>query len=262
MSDQMKTYPVLNIKSHSPVMKSFYFSQPESDIQPGRFFNVWLPGVDEKPFSVSDVFQGIMEITVKAVGPFSRKMMDVRRGDLVGLRGPFGRGFSHHQHALLVGGGMGIVPLRYLTRLLRQQGFHFEVLLGGRCGQDIPFQTDFSEWAPTTFVTDDGSLGYKGAVTDYMQDKIRESHLSFVYSSGPEAMLVKVMDLAAQVGLDYEISFERYMKCGIGICGQCVVDGSGIRLCKEGPVLTRQEAEKVSEWGMPHRDATGRRNTR
>ncbi|HAE86952.1 TPA: dihydroorotate dehydrogenase electron transfer subunit, partial [Candidatus Marinimicrobia bacterium] len=55
-------------------------------------------------------------------------------------------------------------------------------------------------------------------------------------------------------------SFERYMKCGIGICGQCVVDGSGIRLCKEGPVLSRQEAEKVSEWGMPHRDATGRRN--
>ncbi|KUK89502.1 MAG: dihydroorotate dehydrogenase electron transfer subunit PyrK [Marinimicrobia bacterium 46_43] len=225
MSDQMKTYPVLNIKSHSPVMKSFYFRQPEPDIQPGRFFNVWLPGVDEKPFSVSDVFQGIMEITVKAVGPFTRKLMDVRRGDLLGLRGPFGRGFSHYQHALLVGGGMGIVPLRYLARQLRQRGFHFEVLLGGRCRQDISFQTDFSD-----------------------------------YSSGPEAMLVKVMDLAAQAGLDYEISFERYMKCGIGICGQCVVDGSGIRLCKEGPVLSRQEAEKVSEWGMPHRDATGRRN--
>jgi dihydroorotate dehydrogenase electron transfer subunit len=259
MSDFMKTYPVIDVKNHSSMMKSFYFKQIEEDILPGQFFNVWFPGVDEKPFSVSDVYQGIMEITVKAVGPFTRKLMDIRRGDLLGLRGPFGKGFICHQHALIIGGGMGIVPLRYLARQLRNRGFHFEVLLGGRREKDIPFQNDFSEWAPTTFVTDDGSLGYKGLVTAYMQEKIRESKLSFIYSSGPEAMLVRVMKEAVTAGLDYEISFERYMKCGIGICGQCVVDGSGIRMCKEGPVLNRDEAEKVTEWGMGKRDGTGKR---
>lgn len=259
MSDFMKTYPVIDVKTHSSTMKSYYFKQIEPNIRPGQFFNIWFPGVDEKPFSVSDVYQGIMEITVKAVGPFTRTLMNIRRGDMLGLRGPFGTGFHSHQHALLIGGGIGIVPLRYLARQLRKLGFHFEVLLGGRCEKDIPFQSDFSEWAPTTFVTDDGSLGYKGLVTTFIQGKIRESKLSFIYSSGPETMLVKVMEEAVNAGLDYEISFERYMKCGIGICGQCVVDGSGLRLCKEGPVLSRHEAEKVSEWGMIHRGPAGKR---
>ncbi|MDD5582140.1 MAG: dihydroorotate dehydrogenase electron transfer subunit [Candidatus Marinimicrobia bacterium] len=255
----MKTFPVIDIKHHSAEIKSIYFKQIEPDIYPGQFFNVWLPGVDEKPFSISDVFQGIMEITVKAVGPFTRALVAVERGDFIGLRGPFGTHFTFHHHALLVGGGMGIVPLRYLARMLRQQGFHFEILLGARCEKEIPFQNDFSEWAPTTFVTEDGSLGYQGQVTEYIHEKIRESKLSFIYSAGPEAMLIRVMEEAKKAGLNYEISFERYMKCGIGICGQCVVNGSGIRLCKEGPVLSRNMAETVTEWGIPHRDATGKR---
>lgn len=259
MSDTMKTYPVVDVKTHHPEMRSYYFSQIDDHIQPGQFFNLWLPGVDEKPFSVSDVYQGMMEITVKAVGSFTRAFMAVKRGDLVGIRGPFGKGFTMHQHALLIGGGMGIVPLRYLARKLREKGFHFEVILGGRTEKDIPFITEFSEWAPTTYVTEDGSMGYQGLVTQYIRDIIGRSKLSHIYSSGPEGMLVRVMEETSAQGLDYEISFERYMKCGIGICGQCVVDGSGIRLCKEGPVLNREEAEKVTEWGMAHRDATGRR---
>ncbi len=262
MSDKMKTYPVVDVKTHHPDMKSFYFTQIEEQIHPGQFFNLWLPGVDEKPFSVSDVYQGIMEITIKAVGPFTRAFMNVKRGDLIGIRGPFGQGFTLHQHSLLIGGGMGIVPLHYLARLLRAKGFHFEVILGGRSEKDIPFVTEFSEWAPTTFVTEDGSIGYQGLVTQFIKEIIYRSKLSHIYSSGPEGMLIRVMEEAAGNGLDYEISFERYMKCGIGICGQCVVDGSGIRLCKEGPVLNRDEAENVTEWGMTHRNAAGKRENK
>jgi len=258
MSDKMKTFPVVDVKTHHSEMKSYYFRQTE-EINPGQFVNLWLPGVDEKPFSVSDVYMGIMEITIKAVGSFTRAFMNVKRGDRIGVRGPFGKGFTMHQHALLIGGGMGIVPLRYLARKLREKGFHFEVILGGRTERDIPFITEFSEWAPTTFVTEDASLGYKGLVTQYIHDIIGRSKLSHIYSSGPEGMLVRVMEEASVHGMYYEISFERYMKCGIGICGQCVVDGSGIRLCKEGPVLNREEAEKVTEWGMAHRNAAGRR---
>lgn len=259
MSDQMKSFPVLDILEHHPGLKSFYFKKISKSIIPGQFVNIWIPDIDEKPFSVSDVSGRMMEITIKDVGPFSHAMMQLSPGDRCGIRGPFGNGFKTAQHTLLVGGGMGIVPLRYLARKLRKRGRHFEVLLGAKTAADIPFADVFETWAPTRFVTDDGSKGEKGLVTDYIEAACNKSSLTSICASGPEPMLVRLMDVADRHKLDYQISFERYMKCGIGICGQCSVDGSGIRICKEGPVLNREMASQVTEWGMPHRDAGGLR---
>jgi dihydroorotate dehydrogenase electron transfer subunit len=74
-------------------------------------------------------------------------------------------------------------------------------------------------------------------------------------------MLARILEIADERDIDVQLSFERYMKCGIGICGQCCLDGSGIRVCVEGPVLRREEIRETTEIGLPHRDATGTRKT-
>ena len=259
MSDLMKTYPVLRIIEHSPTVKSFYFERM-MDALPGQFVNVWLPGLDEKPFSVSALGDDWMEISVKAYGPFSSAMMELKPGDRVGIRGPFGHGFSLQNDALLVGGGIGIAPLRLLAQVLSGQGLRFVSLLGATNKSELIFAKDFERRSERCFfTTDDGSMGKKGLVTDDVLQIISDRHIRFVYAAGPEIMFVKLKELLDPLGIDYEFTLERYMKCGIGICGQCVLDGSGARVCVEGPVFNRQALTEVTDLGLPHRDASGKR---
>jgi len=269
MSDLMKTFPVVRVTEHHPALKSFYFETPFR-ASPGQFVNVWLPGMDEKPFSVSDVDCGLMEITVRAVGPFTRAMMNTRVRDYLGLRGPFGNGFQVMDNALLVGGGIGIAPIRFLANTMKRAGHSMTVLLGGRAGTEVVFQDDFSALDAAIF-TEDGSIGTAGLVTDGLDRagagaRARAgagagagSGFSTLCACGPEGMLLAVRKWAEQRGLHYQLAFERYMKCGIGICGQCSLDGSGIRLCTEGPVLNSEQLAGVTELGKPQRDASGRR---
>ena len=86
-----------------------------------------------------------------------------------------------------------------------------------------------------------------------------EQKIEYVYAAGPEVMYLPLLEILKRYDLPYEISFERYMKCGIGICGQCTLDGSGIRVCLEGPVLNREQIAHITEIGSVHRDASGRR---
>ena len=86
-----------------------------------------------------------------------------------------------------------------------------------------------------------------------------EESFDVIYGCGPEPMLVELKKLAEKVGCDCQLSLERHMKCGIGICGSCCVDGSGICICREGPVLDKAELDRVADFGLPHRDAAGAR---
>ena len=103
-SHAMRSQPIRQVATHSAELKSFLFEQT-FDAEPGQFVMLWIPGLDEKPFSVSDVWDGKIEITAKAVGPFSRALMDCKPGDRLGLRGPFGRGFRPRGRGLVVAGG-------------------------------------------------------------------------------------------------------------------------------------------------------------
>ena len=106
MSHNMQTFRITDIVAHHDGLKSFYVERPFT-IKPGQFVTVWLPGIDEKPFSVSDMTADHLEITVKAVGPFTKELMNRRKGEYIGLRGPFGKGFALKDNTLLVGGGIG-----------------------------------------------------------------------------------------------------------------------------------------------------------
>ena len=251
---------------HHETLKTFVMEAPFS-IAPGQFVMLWLPGVEEKPFSPSLATQnwrsrpGRIELTVRAVGAFTHALMGVKPGQLLGLRGPFGRGFSLEPFSLLVGGGMGIAPLRYLAEALDSSGLPFHALLGARTGRDLLFTDWFSRRSASLF-TDDGSAGTAGLVTQSLDAELSSGLFRNVCACGPEPMLLAVMKICETRSVPYQFGFERYMKCGIGICGQCCMDGSGIRLCKEGPVLTAHELAGITELGLPHRDASGARPAR
>ncbi len=256
-SHEMRTLPVKQVVVHHDTLKSFVFEQT-FDIEPGQFAMLWIPGLDEKPFSVSDVRNGQIEITAKAVGPFSQALMKCKPGDWLGLRGPFGRGFRPRGRGLVVGGGMGIAPLRYLVHRLEREQASFEVVLGARTAQDILFSGDFSRCG-AHIATDDGTLGRQCLVTTMAERLCGAGSFDMIYGCGPEPMLVALKKVADRTGIDCQLSLERHMKCGIGICGSCCADGSGICICREGPVLDKAELDRVADFGMPHRDATGAR---
>ncbi len=254
---QMRLCQVVEVVTHSPGLKSF--SLPlDLRAQPGQFVMLWLPGVDEKPLSISWAGNGLVELTVKAVGPFTHRIMRLAPGDWVGIRGPFGRPFTVQAHSLLVGGGVGAAPLRFLAHVLREHAAPFTFLCGVRTRGELIFERQLQEWG-CLFTSDDGSCGTCGMVTDLLDEVASERPVSMVCASGPEAMLVKVIRWAHDRGIPYEVSLERYMKCGIGLCGSCCLDGSGIRVCTEGPVLTAAEIAHVRELGLPRRDASGQR---
>ncbi len=258
MSEFMKTYPILDILTHAPDLKTFYVPLLDQPVLPGQFVMLWLPGVDEKPFSVSNLQGDRMEITIRAVGPYTQQLFQCQPGQFLGVRGPFGNGFKPVDHTLVVGGGCGVAPVRYLALHLADQGLKHRMVVGARSIQDLMF-ADYYKQTPQDVATDDGSFGHHGYVTDLVRPLLFSGQFKCLAASGPEPLLLALRQLALEAKVPVQLSFERYMKCGIGICGQCCMDGSGIRLCVEGPVLDEAQLAGITELGLPHRDATGQR---
>ncbi len=258
MSDLMQTYPLQKIVEHGPGVKSFYFPKA-FEVKAGQFVNLWLPGIDEKPFSVSYVGEDFLELSIKQYGTFTKALMEVKEGTYLGLRGPFGNRFSLKNNTLLVGGGIGIAPLRALAQELISNNQRFVSLFGAANESELIFKDYFAENSKSFFRTDDGSFAKKGLVTDGIEEIIEKEKIEYICAAGPEIMFVGLKKILDPLNVSYEFSMERYMKCGIGLCGQCTLDDSGIRLCVEGPVLKQNQIAEITELGTVHRDASGRR---
>jgi dihydroorotate dehydrogenase electron transfer subunit len=225
---------------------------------PGQFVMLWLPGVDEKPMSIS-YHKGDMGITFLIHGPFTTRLGEAEVGDRVGFRGPFGRGFElHGRKILLVGGGVGMPPLAALADDALEAGLDVTAVIGAVTKEGLLFVERLQEAGARVLTsTDDGSAGRKGFVTHVMEELLQEESFDACYTCGPEIMMAKVMELARAAGIPIQLSLERYMKCGFGICGHCAMDASGMRVCKEGPVFTGEEAAGLTEFGSYRRDASG-----
>lgn len=232
----MRTYPIAKVVRHSELYRTFVIEAP-LEAEPGQFIMLWLPGGEEKPFTLSDCHDGRIEVTVHAVGPFTRRLMQLKEGELVGIRGPFGKGFSLLDNAFVVGGGCGIAPVRHLLRRLERTGLRFRACLGVRTATDLIFPEDYcnANWCSVT--SDDGSVGRHGKVTMGLAEAMAEFKPERVFVCGPEPMMNAVRDLAWAQGVSVEVAMERYMKCGIGICGSCMVEGTHSRVCADGPVF-------------------------
>ncbi len=213
-----------------------YIMEGSLDATPGQFVMAWLPGIDEKPFSLAAADP--ITLTVARVGPFTTALHALRPGDRLWLRGPVGSGFVlGRAPALLVGGGYGAAPLWFLARRLRAAGQVVRVALGARTAAALVLERRFADLGCAVHVaTDDGSRGRPGVVTDLARDLFAVNPASALYGCGPEPMLNALEVLARDLRVPCQLSYEANMMCGLGICGSCA---HGDRLvCRDGPVFT------------------------
>lgn len=247
---------IKEIISENAYTKTFVLDDAIERATPGQFIMLWLPGIDEKPFAI--VARDPLTITVAAVGPFSRAMHERKMGDQVGWRGPFGRGFDLNGDGttLLIGGGYGVAALYFAATELHRSEQNRPVIaaIGGRTAHDLLYENRMRAiGAQVEIATEDGSRGTPGFVTDAARPHL--ARISNILACGPEAMLVAIMREALQKNIPAQLSVERYMKCGFGICGQCAL--SGKLVCQDGPVFTAKELARLPEFGRVHRDASG-----
>jgi len=234
--------------------------------KPGQFFMVWVPDTDEIPLSISRIGPGFIELTVRPVGDATNRLATMRHGDYVGLRGPLGNSFTLSDgRVIVVGGGIGMAPLRPLVHILCSCSQHVTVLVAARTRDELLFVDEFSELKSSNehldlaVATDDGSSGFHGLATDLLKHILNRDQPDMIYTCGPEAMMYGVLQLALTYNVALEASLERYMKCGCGLCGSCALDNTGHLVCVDGPVFTQQELVLIEEFGKYTRDATGMR---
>ncbi|CAN5232418.1 dihydroorotate dehydrogenase electron transfer subunit [soil metagenome] len=249
--DKPLVLPIKKIISENDRVKTFLFDF-DFPGKPGQFVMVWIPGIDEKPFGIIKKDTVGFMISVAVVGEATRAMHDLKVGDLLGFRGPYGSSFTipkEKQTIALVAGGYGMVPLSYLAQEARKNKANIHLFLGARNKQELLFKSWMEEIHVHTHTsTDDGSEGFKGFNTDLFSEKIDEIKPDMVYTVGPEIMEFKIAQICNKKNIPFEVSLERYMKCGFGVCGQCCVEPTGWRMCVEGPVLNDEQLKKITKF--------------
>ncbi|RLI20635.1 hypothetical protein DRO47_04675 [Candidatus Bathyarchaeota archaeon] len=227
-----------------------------------------------RPFSFCDVtVESPTEVHIGilycVLGPATLRMTTLASGNQISIIGPLGNGFSvpaGKKLALLVAGGMGAPPLQHLARVLKSNFAEVEVVAfaGAKTLGDLPFTeqgldkkgsaiAEFAGFCAQSHVaTDDGSAGFRGFVTDCVRRWFRKNKPAaaevIIYSCGPEPMLAETAKLAGERGIDCQVSMERMMACGIGLCQSCAVackSGWGKTeyklCCKDGPVFDSKD---------------------
>ena len=222
-------------------------------ISPGRFVMVWIPGVGEKPYAISFRTKERFAITVEVRGKFSAKLAQVGKGGMIGIRGPYGRGYeTGGRRACFIAGGMGIAAMAMLC----EQHPETPLLYGARTADEAIFPGRFPNMR---LFTDDGSGGEKGFPTEALPEIIERDKVEVVCACGPEAMMVRVFQICEEHGIECQLSLERYMKCGFGVCGQCAC---GDRLvCQDGPVFHSTDLRAMGDFGKTALTKSGRRVT-
>jgi dihydroorotate dehydrogenase electron transfer subunit len=255
---------IIDIIQETRTIKTFVLDAALPDAEPGQFIMLWLPNVDEKPISIAAPTP--LTLTVARVGPFSVALHKCQIGERLGWRGPFGQSFqlNPEKPAILVGGGYGSAPLHFLATRALAEGVpanQIIVALGARRRSFLTFVNRFRALGLEPLIaTDDGSVGHKGYVTDAVTRYLETAQLNqppIIYGCGPEGMLVALYRIARARELQAQLSVERYMKCGFGVCGQCAMDG--LLVCLDGPVLTLDQLDGVQDFGHHYRSTTGRR---
>jgi len=250
---------ILEVRVETPTVRTFVLDK-KIRANPGQFAMFWIPEVDEKPFSFSKL-NGNLEITVKEVGPFTKSLFSLGEGDLVGIRGPYGNGYFRikGERICIVAGGVGLAPLMPLIDEILRENKDLMVIHGAVTEKELLWMDKLrSKKIDLLTATDDGTYGEKGSVCDILENLITKKRFDQIYTCGPEPMMKRVADISLREGIPCQLSLERYMKCGVGICGQCCIDPSGLRICRDGPVFTAREL-RGTEFGRYKRDASGSR---
>ncbi len=234
----------LEIKENIPLTDNVYKMVMVGDTSAitssGQFINIKIDGFYlRRPISVNDCDENSVTIIYKVVGKGTEKLAEMKNGKLdvlVGLGNGYDTAISGDK-PLLIGGGVGVPPLYMLAKELVKADKSVTVILGFNTASEVFYEQEFKDLGADVFVTTvDGTMGTKGFVTGVME-AIDYTHF---YTCGPEPMLKAVYSASKTSG---QLSFEERMGCGFGACMGCsckTVTGNK-RICKEGPVLKKEE---------------------
>lgn len=250
---------VRSVHAENPYTKTFTFDHPLG-AKPGQFVMAWIPGVNEKPMSVGGDDGKTFSLTVANMGPFSNAFQKLEAGDRIGVRGPYGHAYQlKGKRVAMVGGGFGSAPLRFLAEKAVSKKMHVDFIQGARSNDRLILEKDIQKLGCHLHVaTNDGSKGKKGLVTDVLLELVKTNHYDGVYACGPELMMQAVGEICLMHDTYCEVSVERYMKCGFGVCGQC--DCGGFLTCVEGTVVDYRKIKDNPDFGKIHRDASGQKH--
>ena len=239
------TQSIFTIKSNEPLTESVYKMTLSGDTSaitaPGQFVNIALSGKFlRRPISVCDVAGGLLTIIYKAVGEGTEQMSKMQEGEELDILTGLGNGYDltlTGDSPLLIGGGVGVPPMYLLAKKLLAEGKKVKIILGFNTKDEIFYEEEFKKLGAEVFVTTvDGSFGTRGFVTDAMAN-LDYTHIC---TCGPEPMLKAVYKASKTSG---QFSFEERMGCGFGACMGCsckTITGYK-RICKEGPVMKKEE---------------------
>ena len=269
----MKKYILdLQVKSVERVHERYVLirltdDKPLPEMLPGQFVEVRVDGSSttflRRPISINFVDRQSNELwlLVACVGDGTRRLAELKAGDTLNCVLPLGNGFTlpftlHpscvpsvaseqsssapftlHPSPLLVGGGVGVAPLLYLGKVLKEKGLEPTFLLGARSAKDLLMLSEFEKYGRVLVTTEDGTMGEKGFVTNH--SVLQQEQFDMIQVCGPTPMMKAVARYANEKGIECEVSLENLMACGLGACLCCVekTKEGNLCVCKEGPVF-------------------------
>ena len=252
--------------AETPNIKTFVF-KPQEDIPftTGQFVAITVPGIGEAPFtpSSSPYQKEKIELTIMDVGRVTNKLHQMAAGEIVGIRGPYGKGYPldkmYGEEVLILGGGVGMAPLRsFLLTLLEEADKFKRIVLcyGAKTPEDIVYKSQFAGWMKNENLevyrsvdkTDKDWNETIGVVT-VLLDKFKiDLENSVAVVCGPPIMMKfgtkRVLELGHRPENIY-LSMEKNMSCGVGKCGHCAL--GKFYVCKDGPVFTYEQIKEIPE---------------
>lgn len=236
------------IKQINESVYSVVFSSPTlKNIEPGEYVSILCDNLTlRRPFSTADFRDGKITVLIKLRGKGTSYLTSLKCGDKIEFSAPLGNTFKiEKKKTLLIGAGIGVAPLFYLNKKLKESGAKTYFAAGFLDVKDIIGDFDFVS-------TDNGSNGNKGSICDYLEKLIAEFKPEKIVSCAPHPVLKFVAQTAEKQGIDCEVCMEKVMACGIGVCRGCVIKvkkGNEIinkTVCKDGPVFDGREVL----WGV------------
>lgn len=246
----------LTVVENLPLNSSYFLLKLTSEevlpkMLPGQFVEIKVEGSPNtflrRPISINlfDEVSNQLWLLIQKVGDGTRALSLLKQGDVVNIMYPLGNSFTlpsnKSKSLLLIGGGVGTAPMLFFGKLLKEQGFEPNFLLGARSENDLLQLDEFAKYGTIFTTTEDGSAGEKGYVTQHSVLQTRQ--FDFIYTCGPKPMMLAVAAYAKGRDIQCEVSLENTMACGFGVCLCCVekTTNGNVCVCTEGPVFNINE---------------------
>jgi len=255
-----KIVRIRRVVKETPDVKTFYFENDLAFI-PGQFLELSCFGAGEAPISIcSSPEEDFLKLSFRRAGCVTKGLFELKENDSVGMRGPFGNGFPldllKMKNILLIGGGIGLAPLRSLLKCILSEGKNKAgktiLFYGARSPQELLYKNELKQWPKdiellvTVDKPDTAWCGAVGVVTElFNKIRIQPAHTA-AFICGPQIMMRFSTEKLLRLGVRPShilLSMERYMKCGAGKCGHCYIADKFV--CRDGPVFTYEQLSNL-----------------